>query len=52
MNDPQHSNVRTLFHDPLNDYSPDTPSSSFKTFIEASYSEYRNLLRRGLIKSE
>lgn len=51
-NDPQHSNVRTLFHDPLNDYSPDTPSSSFKTFIEASYSEYRNLLRRGLIKSE
>lgn len=49
-NDPQHSNICTLFHDPFNDFSPDTPSSSFRTFIEASYSEYRNLLRRGLIK--
>lgn len=50
-NDPC-SNVRALFHDSFNDYSPDTPSTSFKTFIEASYSEYRNLLRRGLIKSK
>lgn len=41
-NDPVHSKVRVLFHDPFNDFAPDKPSTSFKSFIELVYSEYRN----------
>ena len=44
-NDPAHSNVRVLFHDPFNDFAPDKPSTSFKSFIELVYSEYRNQIR-------